>query len=134
MTLLKKITADLAVFDSDDEKYMEVWTAEDSETFAAEQEELGDEAFAIVSLTAFIAHNGNCGFASSGSKAYVVNRCRDRAVHATVRVRWSQGINSGSYQRIKTIPAGGRVYLGCTRSGSIPVTDYNYSVVGAQVL
>ena len=137
MTTLMKIAEDLAIFDSDDEQYAEAWTAEDAEAAEAELAEMktiGEEVFAARALAAYISFGSSCGFASSGRVAFVVNRRRDRAVRATVRVRWRRGIDSGSYERVKTIPAGGRVRLGCTRSGSIPVTDYTYSVVGAQVL
>lgn len=137
MKTLMEIAEDLAVFDGNDEQYAEAWAAEDAEAAEAELAELktmGEEAFAARTLAAYISFGSSCGFASSGRIAFVVNRRRDRAVRATVRVRWRQGINSGSYERVKTIPAGGRVRLGCTRSGSIPVADYTYSVVGAQVL
>lgn len=137
MKKLNEIAEDLSVFDSDDDQYAEAWTAEDAEAAAAEQAELkamGEEAYAAFSLAAYISFGSSCGFANSGSLVYVVNRRSDRAVRATVRVFWRQGINSGSYENVKDIPAGGRVLLGCTRSGNIPVAEYTYSVVGAQVL
>lgn len=137
MKSLKEIAEELSVFDSDDDQYAEAWTAAEAEAAAAEQAKLmamGEEAYAAFSVAAYISFGSSCGFASSGSQAYVVNRRSDRAVRATVRVNWRQGIDSGSYETVKDIPAGGRVLLGCTRSGNIPVTDYSYSVVGAQVL
>ncbi|MFD1159045.1 hypothetical protein [Roseovarius aestuarii] len=133
MSTLAQIAEELAVFDSDDDTYVEPWAAEELEASEGELKQMGEEAFALA-LAAYISHNGRCGFANAGSIAFVVNRRRDRPVRATVRVRWRRGINYGSYDRVKTIPAGSRVRLGCTRSGSIPVTDYSYSVIGAQVL
>ncbi len=133
MTTLSQVSNDLAIFDSDDDQHVEKWNAEEKEASEGELKQMGEEAFAFA-LAAYITYGNRCGFASSGRLAYVVNRRRDRAVKATVRVRWRQGINSGSYDRVKTIPAGSRVGLGCTRSGSIPVADYSFSVVGAQVL
>ena len=137
MKKLTKIADELSVFASNAAQYAEAWTAEEAAAAAAEQEAMkamGEDAYAAFTLAAYISFGASCGFASSGSLAYVVNRRSDRAVRATVRVLWRQGIDSGSYETVKDIPAGGRVLLGCTRSGSIPVADYTYSVVGAQVL
>lgn len=134
METLAEIANDLVVFDSDDEQYAEVLPTEEAVTLASELDELGKEGFATAALPAFISYSGRCGFASAGSLAFVSNRRRDRPVDATVRVRWRQGINSGSYDRVKTIPAGGRVQLGCTRGGGVSGGSYSYFVIGAQVL
>lgn len=133
MGILEQVVSDLEVFDSDDDQYVEKWSAEEVEAAEGELKELGEEVYARA-FAAYITYGRSCGFAGSGRIAFVANRRRDRAVRATVRVRWRRGIDSGSYDRVKTIPAGSRVQLGCTRSGAIPVTDYSYSVVGAQVL
>ena len=86
------------------------------------------------SLCAYVSYGDYCGFARSGNEAYVQNRRRDRRVKATVEVRWSQGIDDGRFQRTKIIPAGGKSYLGCTKSAHIPVTNYTYRVVGCEIL
>lgn len=81
-----------------------------------------------------IRYGGNCGFASSGRKAYVVNGYNDARVRVTVRVRWSSGINRGQFDKVYTLAAGSERLLGCTRSGAIPVTSYSFSVVGCEKL
>ena len=118
---------------------------EDAETVALDkdaQETLDalDEALSekpeleAKSLCAYVSFGGRCGFARGGREAYVQNRRPDRRVRATVKVRWRQGIDNGSYQSTKTIAAGGRCYLGCTQSSHINVTYYTYEVVGCEVL
>ena len=83
---------------------------------------------------AYIGYGRSCGFATSGTETYVRNRLNNRTVRATIRVYWSSGINDGSYQKTETISAGGSVFLGCSKSGSIPVTSYSYSVIGCEIL
>lgn len=110
-------------------------SAEDKKVLEAYAEAIRDDKeLEDRTLCAFIVFNGNCGFANSGSQAYVQNRRADRSVKATIRVNWTQGIDSGSYQATRTIPAGGRQYLGCTKSGAIPVASYSFQVIGCQVL
>jgi hypothetical protein len=85
-------------------------------------------------LCARIRYGKSCGFAASGTEAFVVNARNDKSVRATVRVNWRQGIDQGQYDRVFTIPPGSEAVLGCTRSGNIPVTEYTFQVVGCEVL
>ena len=79
---------------------------------------------------AYIAYRDRCGFAKAGNAAYVVNRLRNRSVKVTVSVSWRSGINRGTYQVTRSLPPGGYAYLGCTMSGSIPVTYLSFRVDG----
>lgn len=131
MTLIE-VAQDLSNFDAADGQHVEAWTEEEKEAAQLELGAFGETA--IFSLPAYISFGASCGFAGSGRLAYVANRLNNRPVRATVRVRWTQGINSGQYDTVKTIPAGSRVRLGCTRGGGTSYATYNYSVVGAQAL
>lgn len=77
-----------------------------------------------------IRNSGRCGFASGGSKQYLVNTDSRNRYRVTVRTYWRSGINNGQSDRSHTMEAGGRKYLGCTDSGRIPVTYYRRQVVG----
>ena len=134
MKTLKDIASDLAIFDSDDDQYIEALSVEEVEAAAAELNEMGEKAFHTFGLAAHITYSGRCGFADAGSVAFVTNRRSDRVVRATVRVHWYHGFNSGTSDRVKTIPAGSRIRLGCTKSGSVPVTEYSFSVIHSQEL
>ncbi|MEM6900047.1 MAG: hypothetical protein AAF583_09785 [Pseudomonadota bacterium] len=130
---LAQIAQDLSVLENDDEKLAEEWTKEEKSLAEAEADVIAfEDKVTVYRLDAYITFSGRCGFASAGSNAYVVNRRRDRATLATVRVRWSQGGNSGQYDRVKRIPAGGRVPVGCTRGFGVGAPTYSYSVVGTQ--
>lgn len=130
MNILDNVAQDLRALLTNDAEYVSSWTPEMAERARANEE----SADAVPPTCAYISYGGRCGFASAGSEAYVVNARNNVAVRATVRVYWRQGINSGQYDTVKDIPAGSRVYLGCTSSGAIPVIDYTYSVVGCQIV
>lgn len=124
----------LPAFLSDADQEVSEWTAEDREANEAEFTALGTSQEYTARLAAYISYDGRCGFASAGSSTYVVNRRSDRPVKATIRVYWSRSVDTGQRDVVKTIPAGSRVYLGCTRGGGVGGTDNRYAVVGAQVL
>ena len=126
--------SELGTFFSD-EDVVEELRAEDSEVLDAYEKAIGNDAdLEARVLCAYISNGSGCGFANSGRLAYVQNRRRDRSVRATVKVRWSQGIDNGTYQRTKTIPAGGRVSLGCTRGPGVSGASYSFSVIGCEIL
>jgi hypothetical protein len=77
-----------------------------------------------------IRGEGSCGFAASGRKDYLLNTNTGQRYRVTVRTYWSQGIESGQYDRVHISEAGGKKHLGCTKSGSIPVASYRRVVVG----
>ena len=89
---------------------------------------------ATLANCASITYGGErCGFAKSGQEAYVINRDSKISVRVTIEVKWSRGgVKKGSYQDVRVISAGGKVYLGCTASSAIPVEDYSYRVVGCE--
>jgi hypothetical protein len=61
------------------------------------------------------------GYCTGGGViCFVVNADTVHSVVATVRVNWTQGIDSGSYQFSVQLPAGGKQYLGCTNGGGFP--------------
>jgi len=133
---IEQFVKDLKPFFSDSEEYIselpdeEKKINEETVKLLSSQEEL-----IRTSNCARISHGDNrCGFAKSGRIAYVNNARNDKQVRATVRVHWRQGINSGQYDCVHTIPAGSRKLLGCTRGVCIPVADYSYRVVGCEVL
>lgn len=125
---------ELPAFLSDADQVVSEWTAEDREANEAEFTTLGTSQEYASRLAAYIAYDGRCGFANAGASTYAVNRLKDRSVRATIRVNWSSGVNNGQRDVVKTIPAGSRVYLGCTRGGGIGAADYWYAVVGAEPL
>lgn len=130
MNLLDQVAQDLKALLSNDSKYVRPWTPPMEERARANEESADDTP----PTCAYIGYDGSCGFANGGSQAYVVNARNNVSVRATVRVYWRQGINSGQYDSVVEIPAGSRVYLGCTDSGAIPVIDYTYTVVGCQIV
>ena len=77
-----------------------------------------------------IRSEGRCGFASGGTYNYLVNTDTRNRYRVTIRTFWQSGINSGQSDRVEIIEAGGRIGLGCTDSGYIPVTYYTRQVVG----
>ncbi|MCI5150513.1 MAG: hypothetical protein D3916_14205 [Candidatus Electrothrix sp. MAN1_4] len=118
------------------ESEVEALSAED-EAFVDEfnkAEAASEEDIELLRFKNVIRKNGRCGFASGGSKDYLVNTDRGARYRVTVRTRWRQGINSGQNDRVHVIAAGSRKYLGCTDSGSIPVAYYSRSVVGEEKL
>ncbi|MCA9315238.1 MAG: hypothetical protein H6806_02580 [Planctomycetes bacterium] len=128
---MDNILEDLKSFLADDE----VGVSRAAEAELAINDELAklaerDETVLARTVCARIAYRGSCGFANSGAQAFVVNGYNNRDVKATVRAYWSQGIKSGQFDRVYTIPAGSERALGCTRSGNIPVTSYTFRVVG----
>lgn len=125
---------DLPVFLSDADHAISDWTAEDREANEAEFTSFGTSEEYAARLAAYISYDGRCGFANAGASTYVVNRRQDRRVRATIRVYWSGGVNNGQRDDVTTIPAGSRVYLGCTRGGGIGNADYRYAVVGTELL
>lgn len=134
MNELEVLNDDLSVFFSDDETLVSEVSAEERQINDEEDKYYSGSDEALTRSCARIRYGSSCGFAKSGRIAYVVNARNDRRVRATVRVRWRQGINNGQYDRVHVIPAGSEKQLGCTRSGSIPVADYSFSVVGCEVL
>lgn len=131
----KNILEDLGSFFKDEELKTEELSKEDTATLdemdAAHKARPELEVYAPC---AYISYGERCGFAKAGSVAYVQNRLRNRRVRATVRVTWRQGIQRGTYQLTRVIPAGGRVSLGCTSSSNIPVAYYSFAVIGCETL
>jgi hypothetical protein len=134
MNELEILKDDLDTFFSDDDALIADASAEEKQINDEEEKYYAGSDATLTRSCARIRHGSSCGFANSGRIAYVVNARNDRRVRATVRVRWRQGINNGQYDRVHVIPAGSEKRLGCTRSGSIPVADYSFSVVGCEIL
>lgn len=107
-------------------------TPEDNKFIKDYQDGIGklseeERAFYFVNV---IRSEGSCGFASGGTYNYLVNTDTRNRYRVTIRTFWQSGINSGQSDRVEIIEAGGRIGLGCTDSGYIPVTYYNRQVVG----
>ena len=134
MSNIEKIAKDLSAFDDESDRYVTDWTDEDREVSEAEFQAFSEQPNYSLRLAANIAYGESCGFAKSGREAYVVNKLNNAAVRATVRVNWNAGINNGQYDTVKVIPAGSRVYLGCTRGEGTGGGNYSYSVVGTVIL
>lgn len=84
---------------------------------------------------ATVYYNGSCGFASSGSQAYVRNLRADRPVAATIRK--TTELFGGSYSTsdyVVNLPAGGMQFLGCTQDNGATGNRYAYALAGCQVL
>ncbi|MEM9546961.1 MAG: hypothetical protein AAGA77_13355 [Bacteroidota bacterium] len=81
-----------------------------------------------------ISYSGNCGFANGGSCQYLINTDTGNTYRVTVRVQWYRGIDSGSDDRVFTINAGSKLYLGCTKGNDLPTTRYDRQVVGEEIL
>lgn len=79
-----------------------------------------------------IRNHGNCGFANSGYRNYLINTDPHSRYRVTIRTYWRSGINQGQYDRVYIMNAGSRKYLGCTNSGNIPVAYYRRLVVGEE--
>lgn len=84
----------------------------------------------LLAFANVIKSEGRCGFASGGSINYLINTDTRNRYRVTVRTFWRSGINSGQSDQVVINEAGGRVSLGCTDSGYIPVTYYTRQVVG----
>jgi len=130
---------DLAGFFSDEsneDAYLSELSGDEKEINNAIAEAIAKagQVDAHAAACARIGYEDRCGFAGSGYEAFVINERNDRRVRATVRVSWRRGIDSGEYDQEHTLPAGGKKFLGCTRSNNIPVTDYSFRVVGCEVL
>ncbi|MBX3120530.1 MAG: hypothetical protein KF784_15835 [Fimbriimonadaceae bacterium] len=82
---------------------------------------------------ASLKYKGSCGFAKSGSYVYVVNDRTDEKVQVTIRKSWREGGKSGQEDIVRNLAAGMEQELGCTKSEHIPVTSYQYAVVGVRV-
>jgi hypothetical protein len=107
-------------------------TEEDKRLIAEYQKEISSlppEAM-LLAFKNVISKQGSCGFASGGTKDYLVNTDTGNRYRVTVRTYWTQGINSGQYDNVYISEAGGKQLLGCTDSGAIPVAYYNRQVVG----
>lgn len=94
----------------------------------ASQIESSDES--IRNFKNVIRKEDRCGFASGGSIDKLLNTDTGRRYRVTVRTYWRQGINEGQYDNTFLNEAGGKLVLGCTDSGNIPVAYYNRQVVG----
>jgi hypothetical protein len=134
MNELKTIIEDLETFFSDDETLITDAPEEEKQINEEEEKNFASEEAALTRPCARIRYGLPCGFATSGKIAYVVNARNNKRVRATVRVKWRQSINNGQHDRVLVIPAGSEKQLGCTRSDNIPVVDYNFSVVGCEIL
>lgn len=121
---------------SPDDGKIETLSSEDDQYISEYSDELKNLPDDISSL-AFknvIRKEGRCGFANGGTIDYLLNTDRRARYRVTVRTHWSQGIDNGSFDRVYINEAGGKIQLGCTDSGSIPVATYRRSVVGEVVV
>ena len=84
----------------------------------------------LLTFANVIRSEGRCGFASGGSYSYLINTDTRNRYRVTVRTFWRSGINSGQSDQVVINEAGGRMSLGCSDSGYIPVTYYTRQVVG----
>ena len=113
----------------------EALATEDKEVVAAFERATADDPDMMArDNCADIVYRGRCGFADSGQWAYVRNLRRDRRVRATIEVTFSSSENRGRNERTKSIPAGGRVSLGCTKSATMPVTTFSFRLIGCEIL
>ena len=107
--------------------------SEDDKTFIVEYNNVTeklDEEEKLLSFKNVIRKSGRCGFAQGGTVDYLVNTDTGNRYRVTIRTRWRSGINAGQSDRVVVSQAGGRVGLGCTDSGYIPITYYSREVVG----
>ena len=89
-----------------------------------------DEELGLLAFKNVIRQSGRCGFAQGGTVDYLINTDTNNRYRVTIRTYWRSGINSGQSDRVVITQAGGRLTLGCTDSGYIPVTYYSRQVVG----
>ncbi len=84
----------------------------------------------LLAFSNVIRKSGHCGFGQFGTIDYLINTDTRNRYRVTIRTFWRTGINSGQFDKFEISEAGGRMSLGCTYSGHIPVTDYTRQVVG----
>lgn len=81
-----------------------------------------------------IIAGGSCGEGNLGVSMQLNNTNVKESYKVTVRVSWQKGTELGSYDKVFTVPAGGRVKIGCTRGQSSGagqyISSYTYTVVG----
>lgn len=69
-----------------------------------------------------------------GYNQYVSNSDTGNAYNVTIKVVvYSPGIGTKISQRVVSVAAGGRTYLGCSRIGSETITEVTYSVEGESI-
>lgn len=95
-----------------------------------EKENLTEDERKQAGFDCIITKHGMCGFAASGCHDYILNTNAHKNHTVTINTNWRQGIKDGFYTDTYQVPAGGKVFLGCTRSGQIPVMEYHRSIVG----
>lgn len=80
---------------------------------------------------------GNTGCTEAGSTAqevFITNANSSRSIKATIEVITYRGTQQDKSQRVETVPAGGKVKLGCTRTVTGNTGSYAiaYGIVGAE--
>lgn len=88
--------------------------------------------WSFAGMSSTIIAQGHCGFTKANSFFYLVNTDSTASLRVTVRTTWRSGIQSGQTDRVYILPAGGQQTLGCGDSGVIPVTYYQFQVVGEE--
>lgn len=95
-----------------------------------EKDTLAEDERKQAGFDCIITKNGICGFAGSGGLDYILNTNPRKTYTATINTKWTQGIKDGFYTNTYKVPAGGKVFLGCSRTNDIPVMSYHRTVVG----
>lgn len=80
----------------------------------------------------YLEKSGKCG--SDGKEEFVVNRNRTKGYMVTYEEAYRVGGQSGVTQQVTSVEAGGRTSVGCSNSGTIPLTIWTRKIVGEQEL